>query len=1270
MEFGILGPLEARDRGRQIQLGAAKQRSLLGVLLLHANEAVSSERLVDEVWGARLPARPHKLVQGYISALRKLLGADRILTQRPGYIVRVESGELDLHQFELLTTQARREPPDVAADLLREALRLWRGRALGDLPLEGFAAREAERLNELRLTALLERVEADLRLGRDAELIGELETLVDEHPLQERPRGLLMLALYRAGRQAEALELYRETRTLLADELGLEPGEELRLLHRRILTHDPELDLQRPKEPARPPLPAPTKTAARVRRSVSAVFVDLVGSTTLAEQLDPESLHGVLARYSETCADVLERHGGTVEEFLGDAVVAVFGLPTLHEDDALRAVRAAVELRRAAADLSGELETDWGVRVDVKIAVNSGEVFAGAGGRREAFASGDALDVAARVKQSAGAGEILLGEQTYHLVHQVVEAEPLPPLAIKGRVGKVRTWRLTRLLPDEPPRPEASPFVGRIRELNALVEEVVRASAESTCRLCTVVGPPGIGKSRLARELIASVGRDGTVVEGRCISYGEGVTYRPLAEIVRGIGGDDPQAGIVELLAGDERAGLIADLVLGAAGLADTKGQTEDIAWAFRRLLETLARDRPLLAVLEDVHWAEPTILDLLDYLASFSTDVPILLLCLTRPELLEQRPAWSTPQPNRTMLVLDPLPEGDANDLVDHVAGEELGAHARTQIVRTAEGNPLFLEQLVAVQREGKRPILPPSVHAVLSARIDRLEPGERTVLERAAAEGRTFHRGALALLLPESDRPTLTARLMTLVAKQLIRPDRPEFAGEDAFRFGHVLVLQAAYAGVPKTLRAELHETIAAWLEGKSEAQDEIVGYHLSEAYRYRSQLGPVDEHARTLARRAGKRLGAAGRRALARWDLSAAVGLLDRATELLEPDEADRLPLLVDLGEALQHAFQLPRAEAVLQEALQQARTAGDERLEAHALLSLHGIRSRMDPSGTDPRLDEAGVQRAIRTFEEHRDERGLAEAWSAASHLRFMRLRERDGVAALRRALEHAERANDTQFQALTRISLALALDATSAHLVEVRAVQEDNLAWAEAMGSQRVRAASLALAARLAAREGRFEEARSLIEEARTLFGALGVETAVTRVADWTGEIAELADDLEAAERAYREGLERADRAGARALHALLAYRLGRVIDAREDHDDVGGLLVVPTEEAGQTALGQVFWRSARARELARGGQIEEAVGLAREAVALAEGSDDLRFRCERLEDLVQVLDAAGSPGEAIPAVEELLRLRERKGETVAASRARSLLEQLRATAVA
>src|ERR671937_1547921 len=561
MKFRILGPLEVYEQNCQIELGGRKQRALLGVLLLHANEPISSERLIDELWGEQPPARAHKLVQGYVSALRKVLGPARLVTRPRGSLVRVEAGELDAAEFDRLAGEARaaREPHLIAKGL-RQALALWRGPALADLRLEGFAAREAERLNELRLATLLERIEVDLELGRHAELVGELEALAAAHPLQERLRALLMLALYRSGRQADALELYRATRKLLADELGLDPSLELQRLERLVLTHDSELDP--PRFEARvelPPAPTPPPEPERLRRTVSVVFGDLADSTSLGERLDPESLHGVLDRYSETCADVLERHGGTVEKFIGDAVVAVFGLPSLHEDDALRAVRAAVELRRAIADLSAELSRTWGVGLGIKLAVNSGEVFVGPGSRREAFVSGDAVNVAARLEEVAAEGEILLGEQTKRLIEPAVRAEPLEPLAVKGRVAAVRAWRLLELQAGDLSqiRPPSTPFVGRRRELAALERELARAVAEEGCRLCTIVGAPGVGKSRLVRQLVDKLGDNAIVVVGRCLSYGEGITYRPLAEIVRGLdGGGEPRGCIRALLAGADDAGL------------------------------------------------------------------------------------------------------------------------------------------------------------------------------------------------------------------------------------------------------------------------------------------------------------------------------------------------------------------------------------------------------------------------------------------------------------------------------------------------------------------------------------------------------------------------------------------------------------------------------------------------------------------------------------------------------------------------------------------
>jgi len=972
------------------------------------------------------------------------------------------------------------------------------------------------------------------------------------------------------------------------------------------------------------------------------LFCDLAGSTALGETLDPERLRALLARYFEQMKAIVERHGGSVQKFIGDAVMAVFGVPLVHEDDALRAVRASLEMREALP----------GLGLEGRIGVMTGEVVTGT---EERLATGDAVNVAARLEQAARPGEVLLGQPTFVLVREAVEVEPVEPLVLKGKEEPVPAYRLLRV--GEVERRHGGLFVGRERELALVREAWERARAERRCELVTVVGDAGVGKSRLAAELLASV--EARVVHGRCLPYGEGITYWPVVEVLKQL----------DLLPPDEAA---ADAIRSLLGESETATSAEEIAWAFRKTLEQAAAERPLIVLFDDIQWGEETFRDLIEHVALLSSGAPVLLLCLARPELSELHPAWPV------TLRLEPLGDDDVKELI----AERIPGELRKRIARAAAGNPLFIEEMLAIAGEAEgEVVVPPTLRALLAARLDQLETAERSVLERGAIEGEVFHRGAVQALAPEETQ--VTPRLAALVRKQLIKPDRALLGGEDGFRFRHLLLRDAAYDALPKAVRADLHERFASWLEhhGANLVElDELLGYHLSQACRYRAELGSIDEHARTLASRASKRLGGAGQRALARWDLSAAVGLLERAAELLEHDDAERLPLLVDLGEALHWAHQHPRAEAVLEEALQRARSTGDERLEAHALLSLHHVRGRMHGSSAHPGLDEARVQRAIRTFEEHGDERGLATAWVAAADLRFDGLRDRDGVAALRRALEHAERGSDTQFQALIRIFLALRLDATSAHLSEVRTAQEDNLAWAEATGSQRARAASLALAARLAAREGRFDEARTLIEEAGALFSALGVEVAVTAVAAWTGEIEELADDLDAAERAYREGLERAARAGDRLGLVWAYYNLGRVLDARGAHYDASGLFPVPNHElaetalpnheAAETAFDRVVLRSARARELARRGRIDEAVRLAREAVMRSEGSDNLRLRCEGLEDLVHILRAAGRPSEAIPALEDLVRVRERKGEPVAAAKARSLLDQLKTTAVA
>ena len=714
--------------------------------------------------------------------------------------------------------------------------------------------------------------------------------------------------------------------------------------------------------------PLATEAPAREqRKTVTVLFCDVTGSTALGESQDPEALRALLVRYFERMKGIVESHGGTVEKFIGDAVMAVFGVPVLHEDDALRACRAAVEMRDSFPELG----------INGRIGVTSGEVVTGTA---ERLATGDAVNVAARLEQAAASGEVMVGAETLALVRDAVVAEPVEPLTLKGKSEPVRAFRLISAH-GEPARSFATPMVGRERELRRLRDAFAQAVHDRSCQLFTVLGAAGVGKSRLATEFLAGV--EARVVRGRCLSYGEGITYWPVVEIVRQL----------DTLPDGDAAVPVRALL----GEADSATSSDEIAWAFRKLLEQEANERPLVCVLDDAHWAEETLLDLVEHIADLSRDAPILLLCMARPELLEKRPGWGGGKWNSTTVLLEPLDAAETERLLEELGGADPGL--RERIVNAAEGNPLFLEEMLAlVHASGDSDVtVPPTIQALLAARLDQLDPAERAVLERGAVEGRVFHQSAVQAL---ANGEPQTPRLIALVRKQLVRPDTPQFAGDEAYRFRHLLIRDAAYDALPKAVRADLHERFADWLEERGAdlvELDEILGHHLEQAARYKAEVEQPDT---VLAERAAERLAAGGRRALARGDEHAAVSFLERSLEFTRALRLDVL-LEVDLAQALGSN---PREAAAIAERAAE-RAAVDADHAGEALARVVSARYRLEFEDTVDALD-ALVRAAVPLLEEAADHAGLVHVSNAASEVANHRGHWEERGKSLERAFHHA------------------------------------------------------------------------------------------------------------------------------------------------------------------------------------------------------------------------------------------------------------------------
>ena len=1023
------------------------------------------------------------------------------------------------------------------------------------------------------------------------------------------------------------------------------------------------------------------KVAVRdTRKTVTVVFADPKPTTADGSAPSAEAMRDVMSRYFSAMQHALENHGATVEKFIGDAVMAVFGLPIRHEDDALRAVRAASDMQRVLPDLNAAFEAEHGITLQNHIGVNTGEVVAGDASLGQRLVTGDIVNVAARLEQAAGPREVLLGELTYRLVRDAVEVEEVEPLTLKGKSDPVAAYRLTRVshVGEVVERRQDTPMVGREDEMAGLRALLAHAVKERGCRLATVIGDAGVGKSRLIREFTIEASAETQVIHGRCLPYGDGITFWPLREAVReasGIGADDGMdVSLARLRERVADEGVVARLA-SVIGLSQEPFPVPEVFWGARRFLEGLAGERPVLLVIDDIHWAEATFLDLLGHLVEAVVDAPVLLLCSSRRELLDRHPEWAQ-NTNSLRLVLSPLTDADAGRVVEGLlGGTGIDLAVQTRIVQAAAGNPLFVEQLLSMlidegtlRREQDRwvPVgdmaqlrVPPTIHALLAARLDLLASEERGVIEPASVVGQNFAVAAVTQLVPEDVAPAVSTHLGALTDKQLIQPNVTSTDEEAAYRFHHLLVRDAAYDGLLKRERADLHERFVGWAldfntrNGVDNREfEEIHGYHLEQSYRYLAELGRLDEHALSVGVRASEKLASAGRRAMARGDMPAAASLLRRAAATRLPDDAERVRLLPDLGEALEELGQFDDAQKVLDEAIAFGRQHGDEALAAEAMMVLLSVKLYL---GEDEGWAEA-VQRevaaAIPVFEGAEDEIGLARANRLLFAMHASAMRLGDASRAAEGVIAHARRAGDGRIE--RRGSLAYVQAALYGPTAAREAISEAEQLVDAAEGDRRTQALIKTWLAQLYAMTGDLERARTTYASGSAMLAELREgEGSLLRPSTEQAQIELVGGNLATAEAALRQDADALRAIGERYILSGVVGTLAKVLISQGRAGEVAALADELQELAApDDVVAQVEWRGFRSLVAAEAGEVDEAERLAREALKMAQGTDAPVLQAEALLRLAWVLRAAGRGSDADEAHEKALDRYRAKGHVV------------------
>jgi DNA-binding SARP family transcriptional activator len=790
MEFRLLGVMEVRDASGPIELPSGRGRALLAILALHAGQPVAAERLIDELWTGTPPATAATVVHGLVSKLRRALSSDgadgtRIIeTVGKGYRLAVDPDSVDAIRFERLVAAAP-GAATVRSEVLAQALALWRGSALVDFTYDPFAQRTIRALEESRIQASEDLLDAELELDRTAEVIPRARELIEAHPFRERLHGVLMTALYRAGRQAEALAAYAAARALLREELGVEPGPALQSLEAAILRQDSSLETTKGERDTPPPSEAPA-WLPRERRRVSVAVVAFAPAADA--NTDPETLARVGAKAAQVSAEVLRSHGARVERSLGDELIAFFGFPHSHEDDALRAVRAVLDVRlRVQSQDLGD-----GVRPGTQAGIETGDiVIAGPGGALPDVVTGPVISAARRLALAAPDGDVLLGPGTLRLVRGSAIVTP---------VEDTGGWLVLELAPSvaTAPRAPEAPMIGREHEISQLRAAVRRAVRSGSPVRATVVGDAGIGKSRLAREVVSSLGAGVQAITIRCGPPDDALGFHPVRQALVEAAGVLGWRGLHTLLETAADGASAVDEVASAVALRCPPATADQLAPPMAHLLEGLARRKPLVVVLDDLHWADRAFLDLVEGLEKMTGSV--LLLGLTRPD--DGAPPNTTPD----VLQLEPLADSDVAELVIGQGGPVTPSSLH-RIVGLAQGNPLYAEQLLAAVDGDELDAIPASLVGLLSMRLDRLGPGERDVLRCAAVGGLDVDLEAVRDLLPPEAVPFIATHLDALVRRQLL------VRGPGArLRFAHVLLQMAAYRSLTTQDRQRLQAAFEA--------------------------------------------------------------------------------------------------------------------------------------------------------------------------------------------------------------------------------------------------------------------------------------------------------------------------------------------------------------------------------------------------------------------------------------------------------------------------